>query len=86
MSVMSDGRTTWTADGVRYVARMLAGDLVELRASDEATLPRQSFDLLSWMKEQPERNLDELLMDFRERAEREIQRDVMENTSGFYPE
>ncbi len=27
-----------TADGVRYVARMLAGDLVELRAADEATL------------------------------------------------
>ncbi len=73
---MPDGRTDWTENGVRYSARVLAGDLVELRAADDATLPRDTFNLLSWMKEQPERNLDELFMDFRERAQREIQRDA----------
>ena len=67
----TDGKTEWTDDGVSYFAEVRGGDLVSLRVADESTLPRQSFDLLSWMREQRERNLDELLMDFRERAKQE---------------
>ena len=67
----TDGKTEWTDDGVSYFAEVRGGDLVSLRVADESTLPRQSFNLLSWMREQRERNLDELLMDFRERAKQE---------------